>query len=121
MEIIPVPDNPHRREKIPVDGVTLFWIFNYEARSESWYIDVLDSDEQPIIRGKRLTPGWNPLMRRKSEALPKGTFYVYSTLDPIGRDGFASGDAQFVYFDEAETAENAATIEEELVLFEVDP
>ncbi len=121
MQTIPVPDDPHRRVRVAIDGVAYFWAFNFEARSGHWYVDVLDALESPILLGARLTPGWNPLMRTKDERLPAGTFWVQSTLDLIGRDGFTSGDASFVYYDEDETATNAAVIQPEVVLFEVTP
>jgi hypothetical protein len=68
----------------------------------------------------RLTPGWNPLLRSKDARLPPGEFYVDSTIDPAGRDGFINGDARFVYFSPAEVAEfgDTAASTQSPVLFE---
>lgn len=95
------PTVAHQRKSYSVDGVTLFMTWHFSERGEGWRIDVLDENEDPIIMGRRLSPGWNPFIRVKDNRMPPGEFYVRSPFDPIGRTGFDNG-AALVYFTRAE-------------------
>lgn len=102
-------DDPHYKQRELIAGVEYVFVLNYYDRQSAWFLDLLDDQEDPIRRGMRLTPGWNPLLRSKDTRLPPGELYVFSTIDPIAREGFNTGDAQLVYFTPAEVAEFTAT------------
>jgi hypothetical protein len=110
MLVIKVLDDPHYKRRENIAGTEYVLVIDYRTRQQGWFLEIQDQDEDPIRRGMRLTPGWNPLFRAKDERLPPGEFYLSSTLDPITRDGFVNGDALFVYFTPAEVAEFAATL-----------
>jgi hypothetical protein len=120
MLTINVLDDPHYRRRELIQGTEYVIELNYRTRQQGWFMSIFDTDETPIRQGMRLTPGWNPLLRAKSELLPDGEFYVSSTKDPMGRDAFKDGDARLVHFSAAEVAEFdvTAAATQDTILFE---
>lgn len=102
MITIGVQSSAHYLDNITIDGVKYRFTFNYYVRTLSWYISIADNEGTPLATGRKLTVGWNPLIRDQDSRLPLGAFYVSSTVDPIGRDGFDKGLASLKYFSEDE-------------------
>jgi hypothetical protein len=119
MLTINVQDSAHYVDRVTIDGTQYLFTFDYYSRLESWYLSIADSEESPIATGRKLSPGWNPLVRDKDSRLPKGKFYLSSTTDPVGREGFNDGSASLKYFSAEEAAEFAAEAETSAVTVEV--
>jgi len=122
MITIPIQDTPHHIFRLELEGIELVWRFDYYTRSQDWYLGLYDEDGVAIRTGRRLSPGWNPLLRVKDtrlQALEGGALYFASLLGPPGRDAIADGDAKLVWFDADEvTALRAALPASEPILIE---
>jgi hypothetical protein len=103
---------------VTIEGTQYRFTFDYYPRLESWFLSIADSEGDPIATGRKLSPGWNPLIRDKDERLPDGAFYLSSTVDPVGRDGFDDGSASLVYFSADEVDEFADAIESDTIIIE---
>lgn len=74
-------DSTTQREgktELTLDGVRVRLRAVYVARSRLWYLDTLDLESNPIVRGLALVPGadlWRPY---KHLAVPQGTLFVLS-------------------------------------------
>lgn len=64
---------------VTLQGVTYTLEFQYNARVQRWYMDILDIAEQPLLRGIRLEIDTNLNGQYGSYALPKGFFAVKDT------------------------------------------
>lgn len=87
-------DIPSQRYRTTVSGVEYFVRLVYRDRTESWYMDLYDAAGDPIVFGRRLAPGWAPMMRSGVGAgrTPPGAFVVEA-----GPDG-----PVLLYFDPSE-------------------
>jgi hypothetical protein len=93
----------------------------YRQRCSSWYLDLFDSEENPLVVGRRISPGWPPLVALQIDGLPDGLFIV------VGRDGYAEADLgtalqlHFYSADELAAAADADAEEDDGVLVEIVP
>lgn len=59
---LPLFPDPFYEYSISLQGVSLIFRFTYSDRSEAYFIDLLDQDNNPIVMGERLVPGY-PLFK----------------------------------------------------------
>ena len=55
----------------------------YRERQDGWYLDLYDSDGEPLLLGRRLALGALPLKRRVVAGMPDGLFLL---IDRSGSD-----------------------------------
>lgn len=67
---------------VALEGVQYEVRFVYRERTASWYFDLHDEQGEPIVLGRRLSPGWSPALGVTSG--PPGAFYVFGK-DPYDR------------------------------------
>lgn len=99
MLTIKIQSTAHYLDRISIDGVKYLFRFDYYDRTSSWYMSIAASDGNFYATGRKLSVGWNPLVRDKNENLPTGALYLSSTVDPVGRNGFDNESTSLVYFD----------------------
>lgn len=76
-------DIPAYRFQIELESVLYFMEFRYSERSERWFFDIYDSDENIIIGGIKILNNQDLTGRFKNQSLPPGTFF---TFDESGND-----------------------------------
>lgn len=89
LAILQISVDPEKRsdwQSVELAGQVWRLRLHYNERTRSWYIDLHDDQEQPIITGQRISPGWNPLQDLAVDGRPDGIFYVngpepYDQLD----------------------------------------
>lgn len=57
---------------VTISGVPLVITVTWRERVESWYLDIALPDETMIVRNRRVTTGWAPLLRTVDDRLPAG-------------------------------------------------
>ena len=58
-------------------GATQFRVrFTWRERTASWYLDLYDAAEEPLALGRRLSPGWGPLIGLSVPDGPAGFLFV---------------------------------------------
>ena len=67
-------DIPAYREQVELEGTLFFFDFRYSERSERWYMDILDVDENIILAGIKMLINLPLIYRFVGENLPKGDF-----------------------------------------------
>jgi hypothetical protein len=107
MIIIPTRTNiPAYREIVSIEETNFEFEFRWNAREESWTMDIRTELGVDIIAGVKVIPDWDLLGRFTSELLPTGKFLAFDTsgggLPPGLQD---LGDrVQLLYMTEAELA-----------------
>lgn len=90
--------------RVDLDSVEYTLQFSWNSRMETWFFDIMTTDETPILMGQRVFVGFPVISRFKDELLPKGRLYFFDTsganLDP-GRFDMGSR-VLMIYEDEAE-------------------
>lgn len=105
---LPPPTGPHETIPYTLEDVAIQITWHYSARDQSWRIDVADETGDVIVRGRRLVPGWNPLLRVVDSRLPPGRLWFRALSEPVGRDALEDGSAVLEYLTAAEVAELVA-------------
>lgn len=62
------------------EGESYRFVFSYNTRSASWYMDVADDNDILIIAGQRLSNDF-PLARTRDTRMPPGMFVAISLED----------------------------------------
>lgn len=62
-------------QTVELQGVTYVLEFQYNAREQRWFMDILDVGETPLVRGICLTINRDLNGQYGSYVLPKGTFF----------------------------------------------
>ena len=75
---------PSQAQTVTLDGVVYRVRVVYRRRLASWYLDLLTQSSEPLIMGRRITPGWSPLAGRRGG--PDAVVYVSDIPDPYRRD-----------------------------------
>ena len=95
--IIEVPDMNDSLSGIVLNGIEYLIRFTYNDTFDYWKFGVYDSQNEPIVIGIKIVPGfWLNAFYGVSE-LPEGVFGVISKKDHIGRNDFIDGNASFVF------------------------
>lgn len=80
---------PAQIQSVALGGVLYRVRAVYRARLGSWYIDLLTQGGEPILLGRRVTPGWGINLTHHPEAEPLGLLMVARSVpDPYRRDAF---------------------------------
>lgn len=56
------PDSPQHSMRVELGNSTYQLTFTWRERTQGWYLDIHDEDDAPIRLGRRLSPGWGPLL-----------------------------------------------------------
>lgn len=59
-----------------IDGAEYLLRWQWVERAASWYFDILETDETPILLGRRVAVSWSLNLRAKDSRLPDGVFFV---------------------------------------------
>lgn len=101
---------PATLQTVTLDGERYRIRLTWRARPSggSWYMDLYTAAGAAIALGRRLSPGWGPLIGLNLQTAPPGRFYV-SGADIVSRDDL--GSRIFLrYYTAAEVAAATGTI-----------
>lgn len=70
---------------IPLDGDTYRFDVTWNVRESTWYVDLSDSDGNPLANGLRVTVGWDLLNSVTGENRPPESIIVLD-LENTGTD-----------------------------------
>ena len=106
MITITMQDNNDFIQSAELDGVAYQLKFGWNAKSESWTMDIRTAKNVDIVRGVSVVPNF-PLLsqyRRYSKGLPAGELIAVSTqvAESIGREDFLSGRFELIYIPRGE-------------------
>ena len=103
---IPVDSNQaSQRFEISLDGTLYVLRLYWNIRQETWQMDILASDNVPLIRGIKIMPNWMPLFRFQIENFPPGDFIIVDTSGtgvPPGRTEFGTNKRVKLLYKEAQ-------------------
>lgn len=88
--IIKVPESAWHTQDIVLNGVTFNMVLKFNTRDASWYVDLLDANQQVILYGLKVMPNQS-LTGRFSylTTIPDGNLWCLRRkrdFSPIGRD-----------------------------------
>lgn len=86
MVIIPIFNNTSSRFKqnINLDGTIYNLYIYWNDRTEQWFLDIRDNEEEPILTGRLLSPNFPTLRQYVSyEGLPEGEFVLIDIKDDL--------------------------------------
>lgn len=87
-EIIPIePSIPHQRLTTQLSGETYILDARWNARADTWYLDLYDDDEDPIRVGMRVVLGALIGNQSADERFPPGFLVAHDTA----RSGVEAG------------------------------
>jgi len=92
---IPVPsgDSPPSEQRTLLDNVSYRMTFRYNARTDSWMLDVATADGVPLVQGIRIRNNRALLKQHTSAELPAGVIAAVALAEPgleVGRDDFGT-------------------------------
>lgn len=118
---------PEYTQRTVLEGREYVLRFIYNEREGAWYLDISDSDENPLMLGMKLVADWNLLRRATDARLPTGELYAVDLAgsdqsedvagrrailqiarDPGRNDLGDDGRVELVYVDAAEVADAEA-------------
>lgn len=93
-----------------LEGRTYRFVFSFNERSQSWYMDIADDNDLAIVQGQRLSNDF-PLARSRDSRRPPGMFVCISLEDDNSDPALADlgRRVKLLYFDEADIPEPVAT------------
>lgn len=80
------PSLPEHSMSVTLSGQQFVFRFVFRPRCRAWYFDLSLADGTPLVLGRKLRPGWAPLMGLQIPNLPTGLLYVR------GPDAYAQAD-----------------------------
>lgn len=109
MIVFPVFQNRSARYTFDIElaNRVFHFIFSWNSREESWYMDIQDGEEVPIIHGIKLVPNYRLLKQYKAyNTLPDGELILWdleqdSVNSGVTFDNFGSR-YQLLFFTSAE-------------------
>ena len=102
--IVPFKEFPSFVQNVVLDNIVLNFKLVWNGRDDAWVMDILDSDNSPILQGIKIVNGWELIQRYTDIRLPLGALMVVSLRgdeEVIGRDSMID-DYNLIYFTEAE-------------------
>lgn len=95
--------------QVDLDEVTFGFHFQWNARDNNWFFDILDVNNNPILTSRRVVVSWFLLANFKSLGnLPAGDLYAYDTsgqqLPPGILDLGPNARVRFQYYEAADIA-----------------
>jgi len=114
MTIYRVPvfiDVPAYTYTVQFEGETYRFVFTFNSRSQSWYVDIADDNDILIVAGQRLSNDF-PLFRTRNQSAPPGMLVCISLEDDNADPDLAAlgRRVRFLYFEASELPEAAATV-----------
>jgi hypothetical protein len=89
---IPVTSYPDQTVSVTLEGLLVTLKVRWNERATSWFMDIIDDAEEPILTGRRIMVDW-PIVfggAIHDERMPPGTFYATDTsgagIDPLVDD-----------------------------------
>ena len=76
VELATFPDLPRSQQTVTLEDNQYRVRLTWRPRLNGWYLDLTELDETPIAVGRRLSPGWGPLIGLLPAEAPAGLFYV---------------------------------------------
>ena len=72
------PERASHVQRVELDGTIYRLRLIWRERLKSWYMDLYDRNDNELLLGMRLIPGWGPLfgIEREANGLPPGEFIV---------------------------------------------
>lgn len=104
MEIIRWFSDPAWSQQVVLGERTFIVKGRYNTRDESWYCDVIDSNEIPVVVGRRVTIGTDILEGVVAENAPNGSIIVTAVIEgveEITRDNMGES-VQLIFAEEDE-------------------
>lgn len=85
------PTIPRHRYTVTLGDERFQVRLTWRARTRAWYLDLFDADGDAVALGRRLSPGFGPLLH----LLPAGKYedgelYVSGALDPYRQEDLTS-------------------------------
>lgn len=98
------------RNRVVLDGVRLTLYVQYRARTNDWFLDVLDPEDDPIAQGVRVVASYPLLQGVRDDRLPPGDLWAIRQGDPptIARAGELGTNVLLYYLRQADFDEAAA-------------
>lgn len=104
MEVLPFKDFPSFLETVTLENIILNFRFRWNGRANSWFMDISDSLDDPIVHGVKIVNQWELINRLTDIRLPQGAIIVTpidGSDDSVDRDDMIEN-IKLVYFDESE-------------------
>ena len=95
--LIEAPDLNDSKSRIVLNGTAYQIRFSYNDTKDYWKFSLYDLQDNPIILGVKIVPGFPLNVFFGITEIPFGVFGVISKLDRIGRNDFVEGNAKFVF------------------------
>lgn len=107
MAIFRIPleqDFPEFVQQTQLDGITYTLRFHWNEREESWYFELGDVDDNPVVASRKVVADWPLLHREQSEDKPPGSIWAIDLTGEGQPPGLNDLDERVIilYFDEAE-------------------
>ena len=102
---IAVPDMNDSFSRVVLDGTQYYIRFTWNHTAQRWSFGLYTMQKAPLIQGQRMIPRFPLTLQKVNDGIPTGLFGVFSDLESIGRDDFASGKAAFAYISLNEEAQ----------------
>lgn len=85
-ELQTFPSLPCFRQTVQLGDEAFVVRLTWRARLAGWYLDLITPDGVDIVRGRRLSARWGPLLGLLPEGAPSGLLYVRGPLGGYTRD-----------------------------------
>ena len=100
-------EQPADTQTVTIGGVQYRARFTWRTRTASWYLDLWKLDGTALALGRRLSPGWGPLIGLSIDGAPDSWLYL-SGPDEYRRD-HAGSSLQVRFYTQAEVDARAPT------------
>lgn len=70
------PEFPRNSQTVALGNRNFRLRFTYRGRTDSWYLDVFDVQNNPIVLARRITAFWSPLFGVVDDEIPGVLFVV---------------------------------------------
>ena len=101
------PSQPASIQTVTIGEVQYRARFTWRTRTSSWYLDLYKQDGTALALGRRVSPGWGPLLGLSIEGAPDG--YLYASGPDEYRRDFLGDSLQVRFYTQAEVDAAAPT------------
>jgi hypothetical protein len=95
-------DQPCHKQTVTLGGVQFQVRLTWRRRCGAWYLDLWAQDGTALALGRRISPGWGPLLGLSIPNGPAGYLFVRGS-DPYGRDALGD-DVRIAFYTTEEIA-----------------
>lgn len=118
MLIFRVQDSAYQIQRVNIDNTIFQLQLSYNDRDESWYLDILDINANPILLSHKLQWGSEITKRYIFPQFPNGNLYIIKTEnrdEKITRTNFGENKLyRLVYITDAEMIQAVNTLEAQI-------